>query len=87
MRPVFVSEKVFDSGIGKIVGKENDHLRSVLIEKNNQRNYPGIAFKQADKFEIISSNEPFDVCYVIDENHFNGTTSLQLKIKDIRKGE
>lgn len=87
MRPVFVSEKVFDSGIGKIVGKENDHLRSVLIEKNNQRNYPGIAFKQADKFEIISSNEPFDVCYVIDENHFNGTTSLQLKIKDIRKFE
>ena len=38
----------------------------------------------ANKFEIIESKQPFDIVYTIDENEWNGQTTLQLKVIDIR---
>jgi hypothetical protein len=32
-------------------------------------------------------NHPIDVAYTIDENEYNGNTSLQLKVIDIRLSE
>jgi single-stranded-DNA-specific exonuclease len=38
----------------------------------------------ADKFEIISHKKPFDMVFTVEENEWNGTVSLQLKVIDIR---
>ena len=32
----------------------------------------------------IKQMKPFDICYTIEENTYNGNTTLQLMIKDIR---
>ncbi|PLX12786.1 MAG: single-stranded-DNA-specific exonuclease RecJ [Marinilabiliales bacterium] len=85
MKPVFVTKNVIDSGRGKMVGKDNDHLRLELKENiASRRPYQAIAFKQARHYEDIKYRKPFDICYSIEENEYKGTKSLQLKVRDIK---
>ncbi len=86
MTPVFVTEDVFDAGTSRLVGKNKEHLKLDLVEPDvNSGIFPGIAFNQHDKFDLITSGLPFDVCYSITENEYRGKTNLQLFIKDIKK--
>jgi len=86
MTPVFVTEDVFDAGTSRLVGKNQEHLKLDLVEPDvNSGIFPGIAFNQSDKFDLITSGLPFDVCYSITENEYRGKTSLQLFIRDIKK--
>ena len=86
MMPVFVTEDVFDAGTSRRVGKNNDHLKLDLVEPDvNSGIFPGIAFNQSDKYDLITSGLPFDVCYSITENEYRGKISLQLFIRDIKK--
>ncbi len=79
MRPVFISRNVTDTGFSKIVKEQ--HLR--LVVKQNAVTLTGIIFRAAHLLTIVQ-NGPFDVVYTIDENEWNGTTTLQLKVIDIR---
>jgi single-stranded-DNA-specific exonuclease len=86
MAPVFVTEDVFDAGTSRLVGKNQEHLKLDLVEPDvNSGIFAGIAFKQSDAYELITSGLPFDVCYSITENEYRGKTNLQLFIKDIKK--
>lgn len=82
-RPVFVSRAVKDTGNSRVL--KDEHLKLVLV----QDEYPGlilngIAFGQADWFSALQAG-PIDIVYTLEENHWNGSSSLQLMIKDIRK--
>jgi single-stranded-DNA-specific exonuclease len=79
MRPVFVSKNVSDNGFSKIV--KDQHIR--LVVKQNETVITGIFFRAAHLFPIVQ-NGKFDIVYTIDENEWNGSTSLQLKVIDIR---
>ncbi len=82
MSPVFMTEDVEDLGTSKVVGKTKEHLKLELIEKKTIMN--GIAFSLAEKEAIVKKEAPFNICYSIAENNFNGKTSLQLMVKDIK---
>lgn len=83
MSPVFISENLIDTGNGRIVGK--NHLKLEVVHKDI-RGYPipAIAFQQADYIDTIKNDKPFNVCYQIEENEWNGVVSLQLNVKDIK---
>jgi single-stranded-DNA-specific exonuclease len=86
MTPVFVTEDVFDAGTSRLVGKNQEHLKLDLVEPDvNSGIFPGIAFNQSDKFDLITSGLPFDVCYSVTENEYRGKTNLQLFIRDVKK--
>ena len=82
MRPVFCSKNCLDSGQSKVVGKDQSHLRLSVQTANGP--IVGIGFGMANHFEHIKSGEAFDLLYTLDENEWNGSSSLQLKIKAIR---
>jgi single-stranded-DNA-specific exonuclease len=85
MSPIFVSRNVFDSGAGRMVGSSGEHLKLDLCqESTGTRTFPAIAFGQANHFEYIKSQKPFDICYSIEMNEFRGTRNLQLNIRDIK---
>lgn len=84
--PVFITEDVFDAGTSRLVGKSQEHLKLDLVEPDvNSGIFQGIAFNQSDKFDLITSGLPFDVCYSITENEYRGKKNLQLFIRDIKK--
>ena len=64
-----------------LVGKDGSHLRlSIQTEKKPMI---GIAFSQAKFLTHIRLKKPFSIVYTLDQNEWNGQTSLQLKVKDL----
>jgi len=83
MNPVFKSEGVRDTGMSRIVG--NNHLKLNLAQDENTRyGIDGIAFQMGQYHPFIRRKIPFDICYTLEENTFNGKTSIQLNVKDIK---
>ena len=83
--PVFVTEDVLDSGTSRLVGKTTEHIKLDLVEPDDSSAvYAGIAFNMAEKFPLIKSGMPFDICYSVAINEFRGKTNLQLYIRDIK---
>lgn len=81
MRPVFIARNVRDTGYSKIV--KELHVRFVL--KQNNVSFTGIGFNLAEKFPLLK--KPVDIVFTLDENEWNGTVSLQLKVIDLRISE
>lgn len=79
MRPVFITRNVMDAGYSKLVKEQ--HLR--LVAKENNTVLTGIFFRAAHYLPIVQQGA-FDIVYTIDENEWNGSVSLQLKVLDIR---
>ncbi|MDC7994925.1 single-stranded-DNA-specific exonuclease RecJ [Altibacter sp. HG106] len=81
--PVFMSSEVRDTGSGRCVGEDKSHLRLVL-QQDGSPTFVGIGFGMAEKEPIACAGTLFQAAYVIDENHWQGTTQLQLRLKDIK---
>ena len=83
-KPVFCSFNVKDFGKSKLVGKELEHVKLEMIDDSSNQIMQGIAFGMSRFNDHIKSAEPFDICYTVEENTYNGNTTTQLMIKDIR---
>ncbi len=82
MKPVFKTAAVRDNGFGKQVGEDKSHLRLNLIYGSDNKTYTAIGFGLGDQLPLIKNE--FDIVYNIDENTWNGFTSIQLLLKDIQ---
>jgi single-stranded-DNA-specific exonuclease len=86
--PVFLTENVYDNGMGRKVGAEGGHLKLELIQESHPYHHiSAIAFNMAGYFEHIKAGNPIDVCYSIVENYYRGTANTQLRVKDLRGRE
>ena len=83
MMPVFMTDNLKDTGYGKCVGEDDKHLR-VTVKQDNNSSFVGIGFGLGDKLDVIKNRAPFSAVYSIDENEWQGTVSLQLKLRDIK---
>ena len=41
----------------------------------------------AENFDYIKAGNPIDVCYYLVENYYRGSSTLQLRLKDIKEGK
>ena len=82
MTPIFMTQNLKDTGYGKCVGEDDKHLRLTLSQGNTK--LVGIGFILGNKLDIIQNRHSFDAVYSIDENHWQGNVSLQLKLRDIK---
>jgi single-stranded-DNA-specific exonuclease len=83
MTPVFMSKNVIDSGYAKTLGNDAEHLK-VFVKQNNSPNFNAIGFGLGEKIDIVKNRNPFEAVYVLEENEWNGTVSLQLQLRDVR---
>lgn len=83
--PVFATYAVSNHGDAKLVGADLEHLRMDLMQREKPNTtIPTIAFQQPTHYEWVRTGRPIDVCYQIVENHYRGSVSTQLRIKDIK---
>ncbi len=83
--PVFATYMVSNRGDAKLVGAELEHLKMDLMQSERPYTTIGaIAFGQPVHYEWIRGGHPVDVCYSIVENHYRGTVTPQLRIRDIK---
>lgn len=83
MRPVFVAQRVMDTGFSKIVKEQ--HIRFVV--KQHGITFTGIGFNMAHKFPQLQLRHPVDIVFTLDMNEWNGEKNLQLKVIDFKLSE
>lgn len=81
MNPIFMSKNVWDVGDAIVVGK--NHLKLSMTQEDGGRIFKAIGFNLGHHYDKVSQGISFDVCYTIEENHFNGHVNMQLNIKDM----
>jgi single-stranded-DNA-specific exonuclease len=82
-RPVFAAQQVHVAPYTKAVGGDLSHLR-LVVHESNQPTISGIAFGYGAMAQEVKEKRRCDLAYVIDENHWQGQTSLQLMVKDVK---
>ena len=83
--PVFWSDNIIDAGGSRPVGGHKHLKLTVRQLGDDDRNvFSGIAFQKGDLFSRIHSGEPFSICYNLEYNYWQGKTTLQLNVKDIK---
>ena len=83
--PVFMTENVTNFIGSKQVGRNNEHLKLVVVDDTRVCNdRSGIAFGMGEAFSRISKGEYFDICYTLQENEFMGKSDIQMMIRDLK---
>lgn len=83
MTPIFVSKNVKDTGYAQKLGTEEEHLK-LFVRQDNSEGLSAIGFGLGNKMEITTHQKPFEAVYCIDENEWNGKTTIQLRLKDLK---
>ncbi|WP_275315004.1 single-stranded-DNA-specific exonuclease RecJ [Tenacibaculum bernardetii] len=82
MKPTFSTSSVRDNGYGKQVGADKTHLKLNIIYGSDKRTYNAIGFNLGKKLAVVQNE--FDIVYALDENTWNGNTTIQLMLKDLK---
>lgn len=80
MKPIFRANKIQDTGFAKVLKEK--HLK--LSAKNKTQKLDAIGFGMAYAYPKVAQGKPFDACFTIEENEFNGQKNIQLNLKDIK---
>lgn len=63
------------------------HVRFFVKQVNANNVLAVVGFDMIKHYPILLSGQPFSMAFTIEENTFNGNTSIQLKIKDLMPGQ
>lgn len=85
MRPVFVTDNVFITSNSRKIGGDKTHLRLEVFQQDSlDLKFNCIGFGLGSVLDDLDEGVPFSIAYNIEENHWNGQTTLQLNLKDIK---
>ena len=86
--PIFLTEDVYDAGNGRKVGAGGVHMKLDLMQESQPyRQIAAIAFNMSEFYDYIKAGNPIDICYSIVENFYRGSSTIQLRLKDMRERE
>lgn len=81
-KPVFEARNVFVQNALSMF--KDRHIRFLAGQKENATVFQAVGFDQIEHYERLVAGDEFSMAFTLDENSFNGETSLQLRIKDIK---
>ena len=87
-QPVFHAREVHVKGRPRAIGAGGQHLKFTACNAEGECAVDVIAFKMGDRLPIVEKSmrkgEPLEALFSIEENHWNGQTTLQLRVRDLR---
>lgn len=84
MTPLFLTTALKDTGFGKSIGNDNEHLK-LFVKQHDSQGFAAIGFGLGSKIALTQNNQLFQAVYSIDENQWNGQTTLQLRLRDLKE--
>ena len=82
MTPVFAASNIKDSGYGKKIGQNDEHLK-LFVKQNQSEGFSSIGFGLGEKLEL--AKKPFWGAFTIEENEFQDKITIQLNLRDVKK--
>jgi single-stranded-DNA-specific exonuclease len=84
MTPLFLTTALKDTGFGKPIGADNEHLK-LFVKQQDSQGFAAVGFGLGSKIALTQNNQLFQAVYSIDENQWNGQTTLQLRLRDLKE--
>ena len=81
-KPVFEAKNIFV--FNSLSSFKEKHLRFLAGQQGNENVFSTVGFDMMGYYDRISNGDIFRMAFTLEENTFNGHTSLQLRIKDIK---
>lgn len=81
-QPTFMTDEVYL--VGEPIVMKEKHLKINVRQGNTGRILTAVGFGFGHLADQLRPQQPFSICYQVEQNHFNGTVSLQLMLKDIK---
>ena len=81
-RPVFEARQV--SVLNSLTSLKDRHVRFLASQQGNESFFPVIGFDLIEHYSKLAEGNPFRMAFTVEENYFNGATSIQLRAKDLK---
>lgn len=81
-RPVFEARNLFV--FNSLSSFKDRHIKFLVGQEGSSHVFQAVGFDLAGFYDQISKGDPFRMAFTIEENVYNGNTSIQLRIKDIK---
>jgi single-stranded-DNA-specific exonuclease len=81
-RPVFEASNLYV--FNSLSSFKDRHIKFLVGQEGGNNIFQAVGFDMAEYYDRISKSESFRMAFTIEENIYNGTTSIQLRIKDIK---
>lgn len=81
-KPVFEARNVFV--LNSLSTFKDKHLRFLAGQKSNENIFNVVGFDVMEHYPRLANGDYCRLAYTIEENTYNGITSIQLRIKDIK---
>jgi single-stranded-DNA-specific exonuclease len=81
-KPVFEAQNVYVSnGLSNF---KDRHVKFTASQEGNGSSFQVVGFDLGEHYEQLAMQTPFRMVFTIEENYYNGFTSIQLRAKDIK---
>lgn len=80
MLPIFKTGNLYSNGSARVLKEK--HLKLTLANPGGAMD--SIGFGLSHYLPLVSNSNRFQACYSLEENNFNGRTSIQLRLRDIK---
>jgi single-stranded-DNA-specific exonuclease len=81
-KPVFESKNVYV--MNSLSNFKDRHMKFLAAQEGSSVVFQAVAFDLADHYEKLATGDNFRMTYTIEENQYNGNTSIQLRVKDFK---
>ena len=81
-RPVFSANNLYV--FNSLSSFKDRHIKFMVGQVGASNVFQAVGFDMSDFYEPISQGDTFRMAFTIEENVYNGITSIQLRIKDIK---
>jgi len=81
-KPVFEAKNMFV--FNSLSSFKERHLRFLAGQEGNENVFSAVGFDMMEHYDRIANGDSFRMAFTLEENTFNGHTSLELRIKDIK---
>jgi single-stranded-DNA-specific exonuclease len=81
-RPIFEARNLYVAN--SLSSFKDRHVRFLVGQKGNENVFQAVGFDLGDHYSRLASGDNFKMAFTIEENSYNGITSLQLRAKDIK---
>ena len=81
-RPVFAANNLYV--FNSLSSFKDRHIKFLVAQEGSANVFQAVGFDMAEFYERIAGGDYFRMAFTIEENVYNGTTSIQLRIKDIK---
>ena len=81
-RPVFEARNLYV--FNSLSSFKDRHIKFLVGQEGGSSIFQAVGFEMAEFYEPIAGGNSFRMAFTIEENVYNGNTSIQLRIKDIK---